>query len=487
MPKIPTFTATARPTTEVGAIKTGLQISPKATAFAQLTPAAIALSEYYVKSEEAANKTKAIQIKNELASDIKELVVKNGNMINPREASANFSKDYDTLVSLKTANLPNNLKTIVSNELLNDKSIHINSVLNNSTKNLESNMINTIESGSINLISEILNTNNPDYIKQLPTRLKDFYSNFEKVDQNLSQKYISEIPKKITVASFYHNLNINPLATLQSFDKGAYPELKGEERNTFRNKALSEITKRANLLDKQIAFQSAQIFESKWNNFFAGTFSNDDLIADGDLQGIPVLQKQMIDLNDNIKNNKVTKITDFDDVITTYKKILNGDIKSLQDSYRIGFEVFSKSVLQRSDKFSKDTYNSFAKMFQRLDDPNYVNNHKKFFDFIDTASIAVKANPNFKTMDATYNTRLDKFYNEMYNRFLKGLDENKNSDDLLNPKSPNYIAKDLYKFIPDSAEIMKGLYLNINTEPKSDTIQRLPNESPEEYLKRIGG
>jgi hypothetical protein len=42
-------------------------------------------------------------------------------------------------------------------------------------------------------------------------------------------------------------------------------------------------------------------------------------------------------------------------------------------------------------------------------------------------------------------------------RFQQGISQNKNTNDLLNPKSNDYIGKDLYKFIPDSAEIMKGL------------------------------
>ena len=76
----------------------------------------------------------------------------------------------------------------------------------------------------------------------------------------------------------------------------------------------------------------------------------------------------------------------------------------------------------------------------------------------------------------------------MYSRFQTGIVNKKNTDDLLNPKSPDYIAKDLYKFIPDSAEIMKGLYKGVvQEEIKSKTIPRLPGETPAQYKKRIGG
>ena len=76
----------------------------------------------------------------------------------------------------------------------------------------------------------------------------------------------------------------------------------------------------------------------------------------------------------------------------------------------------------------------------------------------------------------------------MYNRFQTGIANKKDSNDLLNPKSPDYIGKDLYKFIPDSAEIMKGLYKGaVQEDIKSKTIPRLPGETPAQYKKRIGG
>ncbi|HUS48840.1 MAG TPA: hypothetical protein VMZ91_01635, partial [Candidatus Paceibacterota bacterium] len=288
--------------------------------------------------------------------------------------------------------------------------------------------------------------------------------------------------------SFYNNLALNPSATYQSFDKGAYPELVGEERQKYKNIALSEITKQTTLLEKQLTFQSSKIFQQKFKGMFDGAFSQDDIINDADIKGIPVFSEKMLKLNSNIQAGKVTKVPDFDNVIDVTKKILNGEIKNLQQDFRSGFELTSKSILDRSDKFSKESFNTFAKIFQNIDNPEFIDQHKKFFNFIDKASVAVKSNPNFKNLDSEYNNRLDNFYNNMYSRFQTGIVNKKNTDDLLNPKSPDYIAKDLYKFIPDSAEIMKGLYKGVvQEEIKSKTIPRLPGETPAQYKKRIGG
>ena len=59
MPKIPTFTARATPTTEVASIKTGLKLSPTATPAAGLLPAAQAIDEYFIKQRDNNEKLEA--------------------------------------------------------------------------------------------------------------------------------------------------------------------------------------------------------------------------------------------------------------------------------------------------------------------------------------------------------------------------------------------------------------------------------------------
>lgn len=51
MPKIPTFESTARPTTDVGSVATGIQVSPTSTIAAKLLPASDQLANYAIKKE----------------------------------------------------------------------------------------------------------------------------------------------------------------------------------------------------------------------------------------------------------------------------------------------------------------------------------------------------------------------------------------------------------------------------------------------------
>ena len=484
MPRIPTFTTQARPTAEVGAVQTGIQAPLDNT----LTKIGAVVADYYTKAEQASNVLEAQKIKNSNIDKISELTRVSGNISNPRVASETFSKGYKDIVNESLAGISNsNLKSLVQSSFNDDEYKFKYQVLNASGKLLETETKSVLDQTTATEIATSMGTNNPEIIKQLPIKLNAFYEKYNNVDPNLVNVYKQGLTKKIEVGSFYNNLNLDPSATYKSFEAGAYPSLVGEERQQYKDKALSEITKQTNLVEKQLTFQSARAFNNKFKKMFDGAFSQDDILNDADIKGIPVFSEKMLNLNNNIQAGKVPKVPDFDNVLDTAKKILNGDIKNLQQDYRSGFELTSKSILDRSDKFSKESFNTFGKIFQNIDNPQFIDQHKKFFDFIDTASIAVKKNPNYKNVDSDYNNRLDVFYNEMYSRFQNGLANKKSANDLLSAKSPDYIGKDLYKFIPDSADIMKGLYQGaVQQDIKKVTTQRLPGESVADYKKRIG-
>jgi hypothetical protein len=484
MPRIPTFQTQARPTAEVGGVQTGIQAPLDNT----LSKIGAVVADYYTKAEQASNVLEAQKIKNSNIDKISELTRVTGNISNPRVASETFSKGYKDIVNQSLAGISNsNLKSLVQSSFNDDEYKFKYQVLNASGKLLETETKSILDQTTSVDIAEALKTNNPEIIKQLPNKLNNFYDKYSAVDPNLVNVYKQGLTKKIEVGSFYNNLSLDPSATYKSFEAGAYPSLVGEERQQFKDKALSEITKQTTLLEKQITFQSSRVFNSKFKDMFNGAFSQDDILNDADIKGIPVFSQKMLNLNNSIQAGKVTKVPDFDNVLDTSKKILNGDIKNLQQDYRSGFELNSKSILDRSDKFSKESLDTFGKIFQNIDNPQFVDQHKKFFDFIDKASVAVKASPNYKNLDSQYNKRLDDFYNVMYSRFQSGITNKKNTNDLLNPKSTDYIGKDLYKFIPDSEEIMKGLYQGVvQQEIKKVTTQRLPGEPIEVYKKRIG-
>ena len=66
MPKIPTFTARGRPTAEVGAVKSNIQIPLTQTIGTALAPVTKAVTDYAIKQKEVSQKLEANKVGNEL-------------------------------------------------------------------------------------------------------------------------------------------------------------------------------------------------------------------------------------------------------------------------------------------------------------------------------------------------------------------------------------------------------------------------------------
>lgn len=74
MPKIPTFTASGRPTADAPGIRTGIQVSPTATVGAALLPAADAITNYSIKKRNSEEKLVASKVILELQSESDKII-----------------------------------------------------------------------------------------------------------------------------------------------------------------------------------------------------------------------------------------------------------------------------------------------------------------------------------------------------------------------------------------------------------------------------
>jgi hypothetical protein len=59
MPKIPTFTTQARPTAEVGSIKSNIKLDPTKTMAGALSTVAGSVQDYYIKQRDACRKSRS--------------------------------------------------------------------------------------------------------------------------------------------------------------------------------------------------------------------------------------------------------------------------------------------------------------------------------------------------------------------------------------------------------------------------------------------
>ena len=127
MVKIPTFTATEKPTTDIGSVTTGIQISPKSTIAASLLPSANELTNYAIKKRDNEEKLIAKTILLDLKAESDKIIESQKNNIEEFEAINNWKTTFTPLVNEKISSIKNRrVKTLVKNgvDLENSESVY---------------------------------------------------------------------------------------------------------------------------------------------------------------------------------------------------------------------------------------------------------------------------------------------------------------------------------------------------------------------------
>ncbi len=127
MPKIPTFTARGRPTTDTASVRTGIQISPTATVGAALLPAAEAITNYSIKKRNSEEKLIASKAILELQSESDKIIQSQKENIVEEDAINNWKQTFTPLVQQKISSIKNKrVKNLIETgiDLQNAESIY---------------------------------------------------------------------------------------------------------------------------------------------------------------------------------------------------------------------------------------------------------------------------------------------------------------------------------------------------------------------------
>jgi len=127
MPKIPTFTARGRPTTDTASVRTGIQVSPTATPTAALLPAAEAITNYSIKKRNSEEKLIASKAILELQSESDKIIQSQKENIVEEDAVNNWKQTFTPLVKQKISSIKNRrVKNLIETgiDLQNAESIY---------------------------------------------------------------------------------------------------------------------------------------------------------------------------------------------------------------------------------------------------------------------------------------------------------------------------------------------------------------------------
>ena len=86
MPKIPTFTTEATITSEVGSVKSNIQMGLNQTIGATLAPITKEIVQHRVKQKDFENKTEALKLENDFIREMQDVYTEAGNLENENQA-----------------------------------------------------------------------------------------------------------------------------------------------------------------------------------------------------------------------------------------------------------------------------------------------------------------------------------------------------------------------------------------------------------------
>ena len=570
MPKIPTFTTQARPTAEVGGVKSNIQAPiPTFAGGIQET-----ITNYYVKEREREAKLKTLDLLTKSYADQENGKVKGlasiqtdlKNNPNPGEVELLYDESTKSLSDYFKNNFLQNENRFVQKAFENKFSAYAAQgkidVIQGSRNALDKKELTVTDSALAILDAKYQNNRSavePTYNDELESIL----SNISNPSLKNATRILQNQKKSLINATL--DISTNPDLFLNKIEKEeSYPGLSGEQVSALIKTAQKESK------DKKFNFltSSLQDLENKtpldivneFNGIKSGTFGGDinkiklynsltdtekkDLIdiaekqrreSNAEINNINTALKnetrdksivnsvrvydsfktkgildkasinqvfgndtddinistkqQFIDFATKQGNNEIKKISNYykNDEITS--KILEGQIKDISTPFVLKGEDKPLSILQRAgDGVNPDVDLKFYidYLFPNVKDNTFVEDNKKFFNFIKKYQTQIEGPTYSKYVDKNLDNRLNNFKNDMFKKFVERRRLGDATEDLLNKTSKKFIGNNISNYLPTQGEIEKGILENFTEENKNKYPKKLPNETPAEYLKRIG-
>ena len=209
----------------------------------------------------------------------------------------------------------------------------------------------------------------------------------------------------------------------------------------------------------------------------------------------PKIIEQFTELNEKIINNKGKSISSFDTNSKIINLIINDEINQVSDPFLLPGETGEgKSILQRYENGVnlKDLTFLSSIIDSQNKNPETYSEMKTFFEFIDYYKMPVQGSPVLEGIDPGLDDRLNNFKYVMYSRYINGIKNGIPAKTLTDPTKKEFIGKDVLNFMPNANKIFKEIIEEIKKNKATNEFnpnidaKRLPGESSDDYLKRIG-
>jgi hypothetical protein len=256
MPKIPTFEAQQRPTTQVISPTSQFQVSPEkaGSQFGALASGLDVASEYYAREQAIKDKTEAT--KNYLELDLELDKIQKGAIqnIDPSQATETFEKQFNFLKNEKLSSIQNKAAAKLLEDKLNLEFVTRSSQVTKGSRDQLDLQFNSTWNNEYQL-------NMAKYTSTEDQNEKNIYKS--QMDQSIVSRnlYLNDGPIKLQEDLKKNNATLIEMDVDRLINKEKYTEAKAYLDNLEKSKDL-DVKKRADFLDK-IAKQSAEANETK--------------------------------------------------------------------------------------------------------------------------------------------------------------------------------------------------------------------------------
>ena len=193
MPKIPTFQAKGRITTDAPGVTTGIQISPTATTASALLPGLNTLTDYAIKKRDVAEKVQANKKVFEMKGEFDKFLKAEEENIDDENAINNFKNKYNDYIKQELSLITNNrIKNRIKQNLDLEYSEYVYNIKKNSYTALEKNALENVNNNINSYTSKYSTTTDvklkSKYINEAKNTIKQFAEDFDLPQNVLDQK-----------------------------------------------------------------------------------------------------------------------------------------------------------------------------------------------------------------------------------------------------------------------------------------------------------
>ena len=494
MPKIPTFTSEARPTAQAASVVSNIKVNVNQTVAGALKPLGKAAEDYYVKEKQIETKVQAGELTADATVEVfnaaSEAELKN----TPQEGIDYFNQKFESIQNKYKSKAPNrNAGDLFNITFSQNKSVYVNNILKKTRTNLVTTRVNQVDQRVRSKIAAAVASGSQFEFDILAKSVEEDYQGLVN-DGIIGKKdleiYRKKLPNLVETAQVRKiAINNASQAFLILSDAKNFTTIQGEERrkliNEFGTLAKQQADVTSAVLNQSIIDKSKKFMKKYGDNQKFG-FTTEEL--EEFKIGNEEFDNQIVSLNEKIVNQQFSFDTNYNTNTDVISKIASGEIKNTSTKFLLAGETEAKSIMERAgDKtINNKDFKFLSDVIIRDNNDTFKKQDKQFLNYFEGLVPLLQGNTFLNYFDKEYNAKASELRQTLHTRYLNGLAQGVQPNDLLSYTSENYIAKDIKNYLPKTSDL--GSIIVEMAAENNNTIDgppKIEGENAEQYLKRI--